>query len=378
MGVRVTTIVFVLLVAVLSITVVAAIASAQEAPALPSFYYGKATYNNKDVPVGATVTAKINSETRGAIKVQQAGTYGSNTKDQKLGVSGTKSDLSRDVEFFVKVPGLKEIKATQKAKWIPGNATKLDLTFIGEEIKENLTNQTLAKIRETVVFNSITAGKPAVAFINNPDLPVIRLQLVTLANFTNVTVDFEVVEKLPPSISNLDGSYMYMWISAPKLKETDIKTAIIRFRVPKLWTDKNGLDPLSIRLYRYSNNRWNQLETFHEGTDEFDSYYRSATPGFSYFAISPSVSVARQAANQTVTTQKTEETGKKAEEKPAKVSDQEDTEKKTAGETVSQITGYAVEKVQSNPIIGFMLVLVGIFIGILATYFLAGRRKEEN
>ena len=376
MGVKVTTVVLILFVAVFSIAIVAAMTHAQEAPALPMFFYGKANYNNKDVPVGATVIAKINNATKGSIKVQQPGIYGFQDTDQKLAVSGSRNDIGQKIEFYVKIPKLKEIKATQTASWRSNNITQLDLTFVGQEIIDNSTEQINNKTRETIVFNSITAGKPVVAFITNQDLPVIRLQLVTLTNLTNVTIDFEIVDELPSSVTKLDGTYKYLWISAPKLKQADIKTAILRFRVSNEWFELFGYEPATVKLYRYNNNRWNELETFHEGTDQFDSYYRSSTPGFSYFAIRASTSGAKQTINQTVTQKTEEETTKKTEENPTAASVPE--EKKSAGETVNQITGYAVEKVKSNPIIGFMLLLIGIFIGILATYFFVVGKKEEQ
>ena len=46
-------------------------------------------------------------------------------------------------------------------------------------------------------------------------------------------------------------------------------------------------------------------------------------------------------------------------------------------QTANQITGFAVEKVKANPIIGVILVLVGVLIGILATYYFVRRDKTE-
>lgn len=374
MGVRVTTLVLILLIAVFSLVIVAAIAHAQEAPALSSFFYGKAKYNNKDVPVGSTVIVKINNEVRGTIKVQTIGFYGSKETDQKLGVSGGRSSLGKQIEFYVKIPKLKEIKATQTGEWLSGNITELDLTFVGQEIFDNSTDIVENKIKEIIVFSSLIAGKPAVAFINNPYIPIIRIQLVTLKNLTNVTIELEVIDA--PAVTRLENVYKYLWISSPKLQQADIKTAILRFKVSNEWLETYSFDPSTIRLYRYSNNRWNSLETFHEGTDEFDSYYRSATPGFSYFAIKAEGSVPNQVVNQTLTQKVEIEKVEEPEEKSTAYSP-EDTEKKSPAETVSQITGFAVEKVKSNPIIGVMLVLIGIFIGILATYFFVVGKKEE-
>src|SRR3989344_3016461 len=150
MRLRVTTVVLALLIAVFSIAIVAAIAHAQEAPALPSFFYGTAKYNGKIVPVGSTVIARITNGSRGAISVQTAGIYGFQETDQKLGVSGSRSSVGQKIEFFVKIPKLKEIKAAQTADWMSGEETRLDLTFNGQEIIDNSTQQIENKTKETV------------------------------------------------------------------------------------------------------------------------------------------------------------------------------------------------------------------------------------
>ena len=54
----------------------------------------------------------------------------------------------------------------------------------------------------------------AVAFIDNPDIPIIRIQLVTIVNLTNVTIDIELVDELPLGIAELDGVYKYLRILA--------------------------------------------------------------------------------------------------------------------------------------------------------------------
>ena len=114
-----------------------AYAQASDAPALPSYFYGKAVYNGKNVPVNSIITAKIDNEKRGSIKVDVAGFYGDEKSDKKLGVTGSRSSLGKNIEFYVKIPKLQEIKATQTSKWQTGTETKLDLTFNGQEIEDN-------------------------------------------------------------------------------------------------------------------------------------------------------------------------------------------------------------------------------------------------
>ena len=350
-----------------------AYAQTSDAPALPSYFYGKATYNGKNVPVGAVITAKIDNEKRGSIKVDAAGFYGSETSDKKLGVTGSRSSLGKNIEFYVKIPKLQEIKATQTSKWQVGTETKLDLTFNGQEIVDNSTEileEVVNSTKQSFSYARITANSQVLIFIENPLIPIIRLQLLTTANLTNVTFDFEVVDE--PIAPKLDGVYKYISINAPKIQDSIVKIAILRFKVPNEWFGVNGYDPTTVKLLRYNNNQyqWNELQTFHEGADASDNYYRAGTPGFSYFAIKAGKYVPKL--NETTNTLSTEQEEAK---------DTENKEKDNEGfnpiQTANQITGFAVEKVKTNPIIGVMLVLVGVVIGILTTYYFVSRNKTE-
>jgi len=350
-------------------------AQASDMPALPAFFYGKATYNGKNVPINSVVTAKIDNEKRGSIKVDAAGFYGSETGDKKLAAIGSRSSLGKNVEFYVKIPKLQEIKATQTFRWQSGSETKLDLTFNGQEIEDNSTEileEIVNSTKQSFSYVRITAGKQVLIFIENPNIPIIRLQLLTTANLTNVTFDFEVVEQ--PIAPKLEGVYKYISINAPKIEDSVVKTAILRFKVPNEWFEINGYDPATVNLLRYHNNNWDVLETFHEGADAADNYYRAGTPGFSYFAIKAGKYVPKANATANALSREQEE-AKKAEDKEEK----EDKQSFSPVQTANQITGFAVEKFKTNPVIGVVLVLVGVLLGILATYyFVVGNKTEKT
>lgn len=369
----------VLLIIIFSAVLLSSLAFAQsEAPALPAFFYGKATVNGKSAPVNSYVIAKIANEKRGQLKITVPGFYGDQNTDQKLAVTGSRSSIGKDIEFFIKIPKLKEIKATQTFKWQSSSINKLDLTFIGEEIIDNSTeilDEQLSDNKESFFYDRITAGKQLMILLSNENIPIIRLQLITKRNLTNVTFDFEVVDN--PSAPKLDGVYKYLSISAPKIQQSDIQTAILRFKVSNEWFANNSYDSDKVKLLRYNSNKWNELTTFHEGSDETDNYYRASTPGFSYFAIKSEKLNATVSAQLNVTKSisastpaKESEQKKEAKTEPEKVIEQQS--------SVNRMTGFAVEKVKSNPIIGVALVLVGILIGILLTYFFVLRKKPES
>lgn len=374
MGAKVTA---ALLVLVISIAIASVIAHAQEVPALPAFFYGKAIVNGKSVPLNSTVIAKINNEKRGQIKVTVAGLYGSKDSSEKLLVTGSRSTSGNEIQFFVKIPKLQEIKATQTANWESGLSQELNLTFIGPEIVDNSTNETSIEefpTKEIYFYNALIAGKQLMIVIENPNIPITRLQLIVNRNLTNVTFEFEVIDesRLPKSIPRLDGAYKYISINAPKVEQSFVQTAILKFKVANEWFDVNGHDPAKVKLSRYNKNKWNDLVTYYEGNDAEFNYYRAVTPGFSYFAIKASVPVVKAAELNATATQKTESEVKQQESKEKEGPKQ--TESKV--EAQNPITGFVVEKVKANPMIGVVLVLVGMLIGILATYFFVVKKKE--
>ena len=53
----------------------------------------------------------------------------------------------------------------------------------------------------------------------------------------------------------------------------------------RFWLSKNKLDANKVSLYRYSNQKWHQLETVLVSFDSDNYYYQATTQGFSYFAI---------------------------------------------------------------------------------------------
>ena len=367
------------LISIIAIALLNVAVYAQEVPALPAFFYGKATINGRNVPVDSLIIAKIDNEKSGQIKVTTAGLYGSATTQDKIGVSGTRSSLGKDIQFYAKVPGLKEIKAAQTSQWQPGSETKLDLTFNGEEIVDNSTavNETeelqAFGNKESFLLNSIIAGKQIAVFLTNPNIPILRLQLITNKNLTNVSFEFEVVDV--PEAPKVDGVYKYIKITAPKIEDDFVKTAIIRFKVSNEWLDL-GYDPEKVTMLRYHNNKWEELETVREGADETDNYYRSSTPGFSYFAIKSEKLKSEPKALEL-------DAKEQQSQKKETVNDKDDEPAKKSGTNeaqdsgVNKITGLVVEKVKSNPIIGVAMLLVGVFLGILMTYFFVLRKKSE-
>ena len=65
----------------------------------------------------------------------------------------------------------------------------------------------------------------------------------------------------------------------------NIANPTISFIVHKSWVNENKIDKSTITLNRYSDRKWNPLETDLTDEDQNTLYFKSKTPGFSQFAV---------------------------------------------------------------------------------------------
>ncbi len=65
----------------------------------------------------------------------------------------------------------------------------------------------------------------------------------------------------------------------------NIANPTIRFIVHKSWVNENNIDKSTITLNRYSDGKWNPLETDLIDEDQNSLHFESKTPGFSQFAV---------------------------------------------------------------------------------------------
>lgn len=361
------------LIFIFSIVLFGTIVYAQDLPIF-TFFYGNATVNGRNVPVDSVLTAKVDGEKRGEITIDNAGEYGRIIGDYKLGVSGNSGDIGRDIEFYVKLQGIEEIKADQTFQWKNSSINNLDLTFTGEEIPESkesggspsisggssggsggggsgggggggTTNPTIASF----YYNIIEAGRQVIISLKDSDIPLTKLQLILNNNAEDVDFNFEVVDNEPSNAPRLDYVYKYISIDAPKINEDNVKIAIIRFKVKNSWFKEDHYDSEKVRLLRY-NNQWEELETVHEGSDANHNYYRAATPGFSYFAI-------------------------KSEKSEIIREEIEISENEPKEEGLIEITGKVVAITGANPIVGVTIVFIIIIVGVSFYYFITRNKK---
>lgn len=119
------------------------------------------------------------------------------------------------------------------------------------------------------------------------DQPIRKLRVTLATAVNNIDVQAqrlpekpaEVTE--PPAEKGIVCHYLEMKTAVPE----QVESAIIEFRVPKLWISVNNIDQATVRLLRYQGGGWTELETTEIGEDENNVYFSAGTPGFSVFAI---------------------------------------------------------------------------------------------
>lgn len=124
--------------------------------------------------------------------------------------------------------------------------------------------------------------------MNIPTAQIALTQMIfTLANYITGTITFTVekVGSLPSYIQDMSGTkYQYLKIDRGILKDSNLSSVVLKFRVAKTWISEKSINPLNISLYRYTT-QWDKLNTRNTNSDGTYYYYEATSPGLSYFII---------------------------------------------------------------------------------------------
>ncbi len=120
--------------------------------------------------------------------------------------------------------------------------------------------------------------------------PVISITYYSLKNAGQITSSIEVLKNVSVTATNVPPGTVYkhmnIWVGKHGYAtEENIDGAVIGFRVSKEWMKINGFDSSSIRIYRFNNGEWRELQTNIAGDDQEFVFFKADTPGFSPFAI---------------------------------------------------------------------------------------------
>ncbi len=134
-------------------------------------------------------------------------------------------------------------------------------------------------------WNSISSGGTATLDISNDKIGFTKIAIVALdyVSSPEIKVTGSVSSSTSPSFSGT--VYQFLEVKTTTLTESHISKLTLDFKVEKEWLSVNNFKEEDIVLFRYSNAKWNSLETSIVKRDAKYVYYSAESPGFSYFAI---------------------------------------------------------------------------------------------
>tara|TARA_B100000315_G_scaffold259723_1_gene316893 strand:- start:13244 stop:16894 length:3651 start_codon:yes stop_codon:yes gene_type:complete len=143
---------------------------------------------------------------------------------------------------------------------------------------------------ETVTVDTILAGGTEIFSFTKSDSFAVYEVALTVVN-ESLDVGVRVAETKLSSTTPLpvskDVGKAYKFLSINKLNIGDdaISKTTIRFKIEREWLSNKSINSDSIKLTRFSKQKWGKLPTLKITTDAKYSYYEAETPGFSMFAI---------------------------------------------------------------------------------------------
>jgi len=151
-----------------------------------------------------------------------------------------------------------------------------------------ITYINLAVGKANITANYLTTGGKLIAKIARyQDVAIRGLNITVVNNVANIKIMVSKTTLLPSTVPyDIDGK-VYNYINVDKLNftDSDIKVVNISFAVNKTWLTNNNVSALNITLYRWSNNKWNDLSAVKVSEDDREAFFTVSSPGLSVFII---------------------------------------------------------------------------------------------
>lgn len=168
---------------------------------------------------------------------------------------------------------------TRISYWVgPASVTVENIqSSIGQTIEvENNNVETVEIESEQVIVVNFERNQPVrrvgISFVAGVDN--INVQAQRLSEKPSEAVD-------PPAEKGIVCYYLEMETTAPE----QVENAAIEFKVPKLWIRVNNIDQSTLKLLRYQDGQWADLNTTKIAEDDNDVYFSAEAAGFSLFAV---------------------------------------------------------------------------------------------
>ena len=190
--------------------------------------------------------------------------------------------VEKKVDTSLKKKTSKELKIITNIKIIDNHKPKRD----------NIKLRMESEVGNISKNNSISA---LIAFYEETKTTIKQVDFIPSANHNNVKLVISDLKSKPTDIvhelnmSEKSTIYKYLDIKLTAdeeyIGESGISSMTFTFTVEKTWIKNQYLDKHSIKMMRYHNDSWQELNTtlIHETSDMI--YYEASTPGLSVFAV---------------------------------------------------------------------------------------------
>jgi len=149
----------------------------------------------------------------------------------------------------------------------------------------DIDNSSSTVLPGNLIIPGIQGLSPTNYIVPVVNTAVTNLNVTTNQNVYYVYINVTRVNLLLGNAPELRNVYQYFKIDATSLTADNTRNLFIGFKVDKSWLYNNNFQQETVVLERYDGSSWVKLPT--AKIDENNSYifYKSQTPGFSYFAI---------------------------------------------------------------------------------------------
>ena len=264
---------------------------------------GDSVSDNKSSDTGNSDSGDANSDESsdsGNSGTKNSDTVSSDTSSD-TGNSDTKnsdtvsSDTSSDTQTSDNTSSDNESSGTESSDTISADNESSDtgnddsnsssnsgMTLVSSEPATNIAVRELAT-------ESIISGYPVQFNFAKNATCIVKIEFDPKKTFRKTTTVVEELKNrstlVPTSPEGTAYKYVNIWVGDRGAGlPTSIKSGFVEFKVEKAWIKDNNISEAQVVLQRYDNN-WQPLYTEKVGEDENYIYFKSETPGYSFFAI---------------------------------------------------------------------------------------------
>ena len=165
----------------------------------------------------------------------------------------------------------------------PGGSSISGITTTGM-----ITYVTLAVGKANITANYLTtSGKLIANIARYQDVAIRGLNITVVNNVANIKIMISKLPSLPSNVPYDINGRVYNYISTDEqnFTDADIKSVNISFAVNKTWLTNNNVDASNITMYRWANNKWNDLSAVKVSDDGKEVFFIASSPGLSVFII---------------------------------------------------------------------------------------------